>query len=228
MNRFFSDHKEGEYLLLDMNVLKHLKVIRANNKNFVVVFNEEFYECCLENDKAKIISKINEYHEIGYEVILAASIIKIDRYEWLLQKAIELGATRIVPIISEHTDGSLYKNNKFINKYERFNSIIKSASEQSFRNKLIKLDNPMSFNEAIIKYRYINNKIIAHEKIDLENNDYRNINSDVIIFVGPEGGYSKKEIDLSVKNDYKVVSLGRRILRAESASIYLLSQLIEK
>ncbi|EFF41836.1 16S rRNA (uracil(1498)-N(3))-methyltransferase [Mycoplasmopsis alligatoris] len=228
MNRFFATSQINEnYFELDKETLKHLAVIRIEQKPFIINYLEKFYLCRLENNLAKIIEPLDINNELGYEVILAASIIKIERYEWLIQKAIELGATKIVPIISKHTDGSIYKHDKFAKKYDRFNTIIKSATEQSFRNKLITLDPIMDYKKAIYKYKYINNKYIAHE-IDLQKTSKLDkIKSDVIFFVGPEGGYDQSEIDYALENNYKCIYLGKRILRAETASIYLLSQLDE-
>lgn len=113
MNRFFVFQKQDNYFILNNNTLKHLKVIRATNQTFICVYNQKFYECILEDNKAKIIKEIHINNERNYEVILCAALIKFERFEWLIQKATELGVTRIIPMITEYTNGEFYKHQKF-------------------------------------------------------------------------------------------------------------------
>ncbi|QNM93375.1 16S rRNA (uracil(1498)-N(3))-methyltransferase [Mycoplasma sp. Pen4] len=222
MNRFFVFDKEGDCFLLSKETLKHLDVIRIGTKPFICVYENEFYECILEFNKAKIIKQLELNHEPKHEVVLALSIIKLDRFEWALEKAVELGATKIIPLKTQYTNHALFKMDKFEKKYDRFKTILQNAAEQSFRNKIPELSKPMTFEQAIdldVKEKYL-----AHEKIDISSSLPQPINQDVIFFVGPEGGFSGEEVELASSKDVKIVSLGSRILRAETAGIFLLSQ----
>ncbi|QCZ36798.1 16S rRNA (uracil(1498)-N(3))-methyltransferase [Mycoplasma nasistruthionis] len=223
MNRFFVSEKQGNCFVLSKETLKHLKVIRAYDKPFICVYQEVFYKCVLENDLAKILEKIDENHEPQNDVVLALAVIKLDRFEWALQKAVELGATQIIPLRTQFTNHELISFNKFVKKYERFQTILQNASEQSFRNKIPELQELTDFKDAI-KLQYTN-KILAHEKVNLTQKLDQPIQGDTIFFVGPEGGFSDDEINLAIKNNIKLVSLGSRILRAETAAIFLLSQM---
>ncbi|WP_117275557.1 16S rRNA (uracil(1498)-N(3))-methyltransferase [Mycoplasmopsis edwardii] len=223
MNRFFVFEKQDNYFILNKETLKHLNVIRISNNPFICVFQGKFYECVLEFDKAKIIKEINQNHEFDHEVTVALSLIKYERFEWALQKLVELGATKIIPVITDYTNGELYKFNKFEKKLERFNTIIQNAAEQSFRNIIPELA-PLTKFKDVIKLP-ITNKIIAHEKQDLSQPIEKDINQETLFLIGPEGGFSDNEINLAIENNVKCVSLGKRILRAETAAIYMMSKI---
>ncbi|WP_027121119.1 16S rRNA (uracil(1498)-N(3))-methyltransferase [Mycoplasma leonicaptivi] len=223
MNRFFVFEKEEDHFILNKDILKHLKVLRIEEEPFICVFNSEFYICKLDNQKAKIIKKLQENHEFAFEVVLAPALIKYERFEWLLQKAVELGVSKIQPIITDFTNGELYKYHKFEKKYERFLSILQNAAEQSFRNIIPILEKPIIFTDIFEKYSH--KKILAHEKINFSKSISDDINENVLFLVGPEGGFSDKEVNLAIQNNVELVSLGKRILRAETASLYLLSKI---
>ncbi|WP_416738471.1 16S rRNA (uracil(1498)-N(3))-methyltransferase [Mycoplasma sp. 005V] len=223
MNRFFVTKQSGDKFDLDPEIIKHIKVIRAQDKPFICVYQNEFYQCILENNQAKIEFKLEQNHELKHEVILALSVIKLDRFEWALQKATELGVSKIIPILTQYTQHDLVKFNKFESKYDRFKTILQNAAEQSFRNKIPELA-PLTKFEDVIKLPGIT-KYIAHEKIATSVSLPQPIDQDVLFLVGPEGGFSEEEITLAQENQVAPVSLGSRILRAETAAIYLLSQI---
>ena len=219
MFRFFVKEKRGNSFLLSEETLKHIRVSRTTSKEFICVFEEEFYVCMLENNVAVIKNKINEFHEHDGEVIIAAGFIDTKRFEWLIQKTTELGATKIIPVLSENVSKKLPIN--IDKKLERWNQIALNASEQSFRNKQLIVEKPQTFDE-ILKLK-IKNKFIAHEK---NNNDVKmSFPTDSLFLVGPEGGFSEIEVKKASKNNFEIVSLGKRILRAETASIFILSRI---
>ncbi|UVD81718.1 16S rRNA (uracil(1498)-N(3))-methyltransferase [Mycoplasma iguanae] len=223
MMRFFVNKKEKDYFLLDQKILQHIKVARIQNKDFICVFSQEFYVCSLENNLAKIKYKLDSNHEFKNKIYLAAAIINIKRYEWLIQKATELGVTDFIPVISQYCE--LKNISKIENKLERWQTIALGAAEQSFRNKTMQIHHPTKFDDVI--NLNITNKFIAHEKIST-NQQKIDYPTDSIFLVGPEGGFSDEEISKSEKKGFQVVSLGKRILRAETAAIYLLSKIFEK
>ncbi|RIV16900.1 16S rRNA (uracil(1498)-N(3))-methyltransferase [Mycoplasmopsis gallopavonis] len=223
MNRIFVNQKQDNCFLLTSEDLKHLKVLRITDKPFICVYNQEFYKCTLANDRALIQEKLNLNHELPFEVVLAIGVIKFERFEWLLQKATELGVTKIIPMITNYTNGELIKFNKFEKKRERFEQILKNAAEQSFRNKIPTLDKLTKFEDvANLNYDF---KIIAHEKNSIQDALSDKINQNVLFLVGPEGGFSDQEIEKALNSGFISVSLGSRILRAETAGLFLLSQI---
>lgn len=219
MYRFFVNEKKLDYFVLDQSVLNHLKSIRLKaNENFICIYQNQFYLCCLEGQNAKILKLINEDHEYEHQLIIFAPIIKIKHFEWMIQKATELGAKAFYPLITQNT------NPKYLqmveSKLNRFQEIAKNAAEQSFRNQIMDVYPPIQFNEAI--RTEITNKFLAHEQIDT-NDKKTNFSGDLAFFVGPEGGFTNEEVELAKKNNTQIVSLGKRILRAETAIIWLLA-----
>lgn len=81
MFRFFVKKREGNHFILSEKTLRHMKVARVTNKEFICTYKSEFYKCILEDNMAKIIEKLNENHEFSGEVIIAASVIDIKRFE---------------------------------------------------------------------------------------------------------------------------------------------------
>ncbi|PZV99906.1 16S rRNA (uracil(1498)-N(3))-methyltransferase [Metamycoplasma auris] len=219
MYKFFCDTKVDNYFLLDEQTQNHLKVIRIKNNDFIINYQNEFYLCNLiEKNKAVIKSKLDINNELGYEIIVALPIIKHNHFEIALQKATELGATKIIPFISSYTDKS---NLNIENKYSRFKKIILEAAQQSFRNKIPSLEKIELF-ENILDIN-IESKILAYE--NEKDKKIEKVTSDTMIIVGPEGGFSDEEITLAKKKNVAIVSLTKTILRAETAIIYMLSKI---
>lgn len=222
MFRFFVDKKDGDKFILNDKTLNHIKTSRVQNKDFLVNYKGVFYQCFLDGKTAIIKKKLEINNEKKQKVFLYQSLINIKRFEWFLQKATELGVDEIIPIISENIS---IKYDKLENKYERWNEIIKNASEQSFRNNAPKLHDPINFMDAI-KNADGDKKIILHEKSNLENSIKNFINKNyekICVFIGPEGGFTDKEIDESIKYEFQDINLGKRILRSETASLSILS-----
>ncbi|WP_029513196.1 16S rRNA (uracil(1498)-N(3))-methyltransferase [Mycoplasmopsis primatum] len=224
MHKFFVDKQDGDYFILDDKVRKHIKSARLQNDNFLCNYNSEFFECFFDQNNAKIVKKVEINNEFNMPVILAAPIIKIKRFEWLIQKATELGATKIIPMNSEFVDQNLIKY-EFNKKLDRFNEIIKNAAEQSFRNVAPELVSVQNYCDIILKNQD-KNIYIAYENEDTKN-QLNDLKTNCILIVGPEGGFSTNEIDFATKNGCKIVSLGKTILRAETACIAMLSNIRE-
>ncbi|MGP1451432.1 MAG: 16S rRNA (uracil(1498)-N(3))-methyltransferase [Metamycoplasmataceae bacterium] len=223
MFRFFVNKKNNDYFELDKDLINHLKVIRLRpDEKILLNFKNEFYECVVEENKAKIIKKLNINHEYNNSVILALPIIKMKNFELVLQKATELGVTKIIPTITEYCDHSLIKYIK--DKQDRFLTILKNASEQSFRNKIPELEQPQLF-QNVLKTFWNFHKYLAYENYDNDNYDDFILKTNSIFFIGPEGGFSQKEIEIAKKENCQFISLGKRILKAETACITVLSRI---
>ncbi len=155
------------------------------------------------------------------KISLYTAIPKGERFDWLIEKASEIGVSKIVPIIYVRSVVKELSENKL----ERYKKISISASSQSWRADIMPIEKPVKFNEIAEKISGKENTLNVlpweseEEKniLDLlkENKDIKNIN----IFIGPEGGFDKTEIDIALKNDFKTVTLGKNILRVETAAI---------
>jgi len=136
----------------------------------------------------------------------------MDRFEWFLEKATEIGIDEITPIICSHSERKKIKT-------ERCNRILLSAMKQSLKFHVPKLNEAMSLSD-FIKQDYEGTKYIAHCE-DGEKKELKRVNKTekTIILIGPEGDFSPKEIELALQNQFKAVSLGTSRLRTETAGI---------
>lgn len=165
------------------------------------------------------IELLDEDNEMKTKVTLIMSLIKKDKWDFLLMKATELGVYRIVPYEAKR---SVVKASD--NKLERWTKIVTEASEQSKRNRV-----PIV--EEVIKIKDIKNYVsdlnmVAYEKEKGSSNTLSSvINSQesITIVIGPEGGFDDSEIEVLNDLGFINVSLGKRILRAETAAFYALS-----
>lgn len=159
-------------------------------------------------------------NEVDRRVILALSLLKNQNFELVLQKAVELGVSDIVAFESSRT---IVKSSNFnAKKIDRFNKIILEASEQSKRNVVPKFHNVLSFKE-LCSFE-CDNKFVAYEACSVNGdnlliNKLSNLTGDVMLVIGSEGGFSANEIEQLLDNKFEAVSLGKRILRAETAAI---------
>ncbi len=146
--------------------------------------------------------------------IAIAPTKNIDRFEWFLEKATEMGIAEITPLLCR------YSERKEI-KPERLYKVIVSAAKQSHHFLFPKL-NPIVKLEEFIKTTTVENKFIAHCE-SLDKNDFgKSIanNRSVLLLIGPEGDFSEQEIQLAISNNYFPVSLGESRLRTETAGVY--------
>ena len=149
----------------------------------------------------------------GRKITIAISLLKnTNRFEWFLEKATEIGVSEIIPLICERTEKEKFR-------LERMNGILISAMLQSQQCWLPKLHERQDFNQSI-KQSNQQQKFIAHcaegNKSQLTNNP---INQSTIVLIGPEGDFTKDEIDLALQNNFIPVSLGETRLRVETAGV---------
>jgi len=160
----------------------------------------------------KVISTANIPHRTS-NITIAISLIKNNsRFEWFLEKATETGVSEIIPLICERTEKQNFR-------HDRMKNILVSAMLQSQQAWLPILHEPAKFKE-VIKDSTKQNKYIAHciEEQRKQLSD-ETINQSSIILIGPEGDFTKEEVDLAVTNNFIPVSLGTTRLRTETAGI---------
>ncbi len=160
------------------------------------------------------ISHIKTTQARPYHVHLVVAPTKMnDRYEWFLEKATEIGIDEITPIICDHSERKVIKE-------ERFERILLSAMKQSLQLHLPKLNSAISFSDFISKQQQ-GQLFIAHceETSKRSFKDTLQKNTDVTILIGPEGDFSSKEIEIALSNNFIPVTLGNTRLRTETAAI---------
>jgi len=169
---------------------------------------------------AEIIKKYKNENEPNLKITLYQGIPKGDKIEQAIQKCIEIGVDRIVPVITENTVVKIEE--KAEKKNMRWNKIAEAAAKQCGRGKIPLVDNIMTFDKAIMDSKKLDKAIIPYE--NEKNTNIRSFAKEFIgksigIFIGPEGGFSENEITLCKKNNIPSVSLGKRILRTETAGL---------
>lgn len=163
----------------------------------------------------KIVNVERAYQKRNHHLHIAVAPTKnIERIEWFLEKATELGIDEITPLISQRSERKTVKT-------DRLFKVITSAVKQSIKAYHPKLNEAISF-EDFLKTDFEGNKLIAH---CINNSDKKYISQLVLphhkylILIGPEGDFTPEEISLALKNDYKALTLGNNRLRTETAAL---------
>jgi 16S rRNA (uracil1498-N3)-methyltransferase len=232
MQRYFINHIQDNMIEMDKEQIKHIsKVMRNHNGDEVVCIdkNKQAYLCEIKdvnNGILEIKEQIHEEHELDVDVTLIYALPKSDKFELVLQKTTELGVSRIVPFLSQR---SIIKTDQktFSKKYERYNRILKEASQQSYRLTIPTLEPLITIKQLKDYLSDVN--LVAYEeasKIGEKSNFYKALNQDyqtITIIVGPEGGFDEEEIEYMKSIGIQECSLGKRILRSETAPLYMMS-----
>ena len=156
--------------------------------------------------------------EPDIELTLYQCMLKKERFEWVLQKGVELGVSRFVPVISSRT--VVRPAAKLLPKYERWRAIVREAAEQSARSRLPLLGEPLSWEVAVRSGTGL--RLIPWEEARQNTVGLGAAltgAAEISLLIGPEGGISRAEADVAIENGWHPVSLGPRILRAETAAI---------
>jgi 16S rRNA (uracil1498-N3)-methyltransferase len=221
-NNKFKLSKEDNHHIID--------VLRMSMGDMVfVIYGGKRYKCQLVMIKSELELLQVEVEELRTELPVKIKLVyglpRLEKFELVLQKAVELGVNTVVPFVSEFSIVKL-EPDRLESKMLRWNKIIKEASEQSHRSKLMEVLLPIRINDLRVNLSELN--IVADENqsnngtnslVKFLESNYKSIT----ILVGPEGGFSAAELKIFSNLGFKSVSLGKRILRSETAAIYLIS-----
>lgn len=226
MRRFYAPRENfyARKIVLDLEQSKHLRnVLRLKLSDEVKVFNGEGNEflCLVQEFSAnkktcylRIIKEINPAStESNLDLTLVVAILKGDKFDLVIQKSVELGVTKFVPIITKRCDVKLRNEEK---KLERWRKIIIEASKQTGRAKLMEITEPFEFEEFVEDVN--GTKILFSER---KGESFSEIKYDekITAVIGSEGGWEDSEIELAKENDFQIITFGGRILRAETTVI---------
>ncbi|HRE41574.1 MAG TPA: 16S rRNA (uracil(1498)-N(3))-methyltransferase [Ignavibacteria bacterium] len=212
---------------------KHLsKVLRKKTGDEITVTDGLYniYKCKITGiSDSEIICDIikidSNLFEPEIKIKLFISRLKnSDRFEFAIEKCTELGVFDITPVITKYTE---LKDKLNETKLKRFSKIIRSAVSQSQRCYLPILNNSLTFKELLKVTENFSKKIVMYEFSDTDSRIEGDFKNDYIcLLIGPEGGFSTEEIDELKKNNWSVKSLGERKLRAETASVVSVFQIL--
>ena len=232
MHNFFVDSsaRQGKCYIIcgtDFNHIKNVLRMREGD-TFLVSENGVSSLCSLKSFEGEsVVAEITEENfqntELPVKIYLFQGLPKSDKMELIIQKAVELGASAIIPVEMNRCVVKL-DDKKKKNKTERWQSIAESAAKQSKRTAIPTVHNVMSYKQALAKASELDLFIVPYECKDEMNstvNALSKLRSDMSIgiLIGPEGGFELNEIDAAINAGGIPVSLGKRILRTETAAI---------
>lgn len=238
MNRFFVDDPgafsdrsvviTGE----DVNHVKNVLRLKENDELIVSDGRGRDYHCRIsgitnEEVVADICDICDNFSELSTEITLFQGFPKGDKMELIIQKTVELGVTRIVPVMTKRTVVKL-DDKKAKKKTERYNMIAESAAKQSGRGMVPEVTMPVSFAEAVSMAEKLDMNIIPYEEaegVEYSRNIIKSIKGkkSLGIFIGPEGGFAREEVEKALDAGASAITLGHRILRTETAGMAVIS-----
>lgn len=227
MQRYFTNNQENNNFILTPQDLHHIKKVMRNKPGdqIEVVYKNMIYLCQINNLEPLTLTTINTYHEdrsLPINLTVAISLVTEQKFDLILQKLTELGVSTIIPLKTERSIVKL-DSGKIAKKMARWQIICKEASEQSHRTDIPEIKEPITIKE-LANYNSKTKLLCSLQSDPKPLNEYLENNLDDILFaIGPEGGFSKTEEDILLNNQFKSVTLGKRVLRVETAAIYVAS-----
>ena len=243
MQKFFVNSnqiKKEEISILGDDVKHMVNVLRVTNGEKILICNKEnhkSYLAVIENVNknsvdCKIEKEIEETTELKFKLDVFQGLPKAEKMELIIQKLTEIGVTKFIPIKMERCVVKLQSKDE-AKKIERWQKIAEVASKQSKRDIIPTVNNVEDIAKICEKIGQYDIFIVAYEeeknktlKDVLKQEKEKIKDGKIAILVGPEGGISKKEIDMLAKNGAKIITLGSRILRTETAPIVLASNIV--
>ena len=229
MQEYFIEHPAavGDIIELPENKAHHaFNVLRLHHETVRLVYDGTAYfaEVYREGKRglAKILSEDPNINELPADITLCMALIRREKFELVLQKATELGVSRIVPFVSSRCVAK-DRQERAEKVMARRKAIVVEAAEQCKRNRIPELVEPVKLSE-LSRFRSDVN-LAAYEKAGASALRLKDVlpASSVTAVIGPEGGFSEVEIEELSQNGFQPVTLGNRILRAETAAYYLCS-----
>ena len=227
MQRYFvKDKKAEEFILYDQDK-HHIKKVMRNKigDNIEIVYNKKVYLCQIINIEPLKLKILNEYVEDRtgkINLTIAISLVQEQKFDLILQKLTELGVSKIIPVTTDRSTVRLSEE-KLLKKYPRWQTILKEASEQSHRIDIPQIEKVMSLKElANVESELKLICSLSDNNRPLEKYLLKDL-SDILFVIGPEGGFSQKEEEYLLNNNFLPTTLGKRVLRVETAAIYVSS-----
>ena len=240
MHHFFVTPEQGkeETIIIDGSDVNHIKnVLRmkigeeleisdGNNKKFLC----EIASMTADEVCAKIKQELIADTELPSKIYLFQGLPKSDKMELIVQKAVELGVYEIIPVATKRAVVKL-DDKKASKKIERWQAIAESGAKQSGRNVIPEVKKVMAFKDAVQYAKSLDVLLVPYELAEGMSETKALISAirpgqSVGFFIGPEGGFETSEVEYAIENGAKAITLGKRILRTETAGLTTLSILM--
>lgn len=243
MHRFFVEpgqvlREENRIVICgsDVNHIKNVLRLKAGDSLVVSDGSGMEYTCRLEKTEsaevtAEILASGKGEQELQSGIVLYQGLPKSDKMEWIIQKAVELGVAGIVPMTTRRTVVKLDAG-KEESRRKRWQSIAEGAAKQSGRAVIPRVEKICSFREAAVQASEKTHSLIPYEMASESMRHTRDLlgqickGESVAVMIGPEGGFDPEEIAYAVSLGIRPITLGKRILRTETAGMTVLSILM--
>ena len=239
MPKFFikNNQVKGEYIDITGDDVNHIKnVLRLKIDDCIQVCNSDTgnnYKAQIvsvekSNIKCSIIEKLNSTVESNVYIHILQGLPKADKMELIIQKCTELGVQEITPVNMERSIVKLNPKDE-TKKIQRWQIIAEVAAKQSGRDKITQINNIVKFKDIFNVLKDYDAFLVAYEK-EKENTLKKELiklkevsSPKVAVLIGPEGGIDDEEIKILKTNNTKIITLGKRILRTETAPLAISS-----
>ena len=239
MYHFFVSEEQinGENAYIEGSDVNHIaNVLRMKpGEELLISVKEDWDYLCkivdIETDRVNLkVLESMEQRELPVNITLLQGIPKSDKLEMIIQKAVELGVSEIIPVKTKRVVVKIDEK-KVDTKVNRWNAIAESAAKQSKRSIIPKVHEPMSIDNALEIVKDFGVKLIPYENADGIDKtrkilDGMDKTKDIVVFIGPEGGFEEAEVERIKNSGFEVITLGKRILRTETAGLALLSNIM--
>lgn len=219
----------GQRLQLAKDAAHHVfNVLRMKPGQELILFNGKggYFEAIIEQvGKRGVEMSIGEFYSVEVEsplhLTLVQGISRGSRMDMVLQKAVEIGVNRLVPVYTEFTSVR-QDNEKQQKRLQHWQRVVIAACEQCERNRLPELDPPQTLADWLAQDSSVL-KLVLHPAAETSLGEIRDQPRQVILLAGPEGGFSDGEYDLAITRGYTGIRMGPRILRTETAALAALT-----
>ena len=240
MHKFFVDSNQIDENIIkingtDVNHIKNVLRLKADeqmqicNKQTSENYIVKIVECSNEEVTCQIVEKVKNSIETEFDIDIYQGLPKFDKMELIIQKTTELGVKKIIPVDMKRCVVKL--NEKDANKkIERWQKIAEIAAKQSKRDYITRIENLININKICERINEYDLFLVAYE--DEEETTLKSILKENLkakkigILIGPEGGIDIKEVNKLKESGAKIVTLGKRILRTETAPIVMSANII--
>ena len=220
---YAADFTAPEYMLSEEESRHAVKVLRLVEGDTLHITDGRgnLYRCEVASAHQKhclvrVVEHFEEFEKMPYNLTMAVAPTKhIDRYEWFLEKATEIGVTEFVPLVSDHSERKVIKQ-------EREEKVITAAVKQSLKayHPLLADITPFA---KLVRREFAGRKFIAHCGDAVKEKKYLastlQKGEDALVLIGPEGDFSPEEVALAVENGFEEITLGTQRFRTETAAV---------
>lgn len=234
-NQIDMEQKKIHIVGNDVNHIKNVLRMRQGEEIVISAGDNQEYTCFVEEmTQEEVVASVMYVQEVGLElssrIYLFQGLPKSDKMELIIQKAVELGAYEIIPVDTRRAVVKLDAK-KQAAKLKRWQGISESAAKQSKRMVVPLIHPVMKFQEALEYAKDLDIRLIPYELAEDMEHTRKLLGEiqpgqSVGIFIGPEGGFAQEEVDAAIKCQVQPITLGKRILRTETAGMTVLSILM--